>query len=90
MDHKFFPGNRPSLSLLFPGTCNATSAGALLAAYEHRTMVQAAIWGTNCFDQWGVELVSCHVVGILLSRFFSGQGLGQISESSLRQPLRWR
>ncbi|EER19472.1 glucose-6-phosphate isomerase, putative [Perkinsus marinus ATCC 50983] len=56
MDHKFFPGNRPSLSLLFPGTCNATSAGALLAAYEHRTMVQAAIWGTNCFDQWGVEL----------------------------------
>ncbi|EER08996.1 glucose-6-phosphate isomerase, putative [Perkinsus marinus ATCC 50983] len=56
MDHKFFPGNRPSLQLLFPGTCNATSVGALLAAYEHRTMVQAAIWGTNCFDQWGVEL----------------------------------
>ena len=30
--------------------------GQLVALYEHRTVVQAAIWGINPFDQWGVEL----------------------------------
>lgn len=53
--HKTFPGNRPSISLLFdkltPYTC-----GQLLALYEHRTVVQGTIWGINSFDQWGVEL----------------------------------
>jgi glucose-6-phosphate isomerase len=24
--------------------------------YEHRVFVEAAIWGINAFDQWGVEL----------------------------------
>jgi glucose-6-phosphate isomerase len=28
----------------------------LVALYEHRTFVQAAIWNINPFDQWGVEL----------------------------------
>jgi glucose-6-phosphate isomerase len=28
----------------------------LLALYEHKTYVEAAIWGINPFDQWGVEL----------------------------------
>lgn len=30
--------------------------GALIALYEHKVFVQAAIWGINPFDQWGVEL----------------------------------
>ena len=26
------------------------------ALYEHKVMVQGAIWGVDSFDQWGVEL----------------------------------
>jgi glucose-6-phosphate isomerase len=53
--HKEFPGNRPSLSMLFP-ELNAFSCGQLLALYEHRVAVQGFVWGVNSFDQWGVEL----------------------------------
>lgn len=53
--HKEFPGNRPSLSLLFD-QLNAYSLGQLLALYEHRVAVQGFIWNLNSFDQWGVEL----------------------------------
>jgi glucose-6-phosphate isomerase len=52
---KHFPGNRPSLSLLL-GVCDAWHVGTLLALYEHRTAVQAFIYGVNAFDQFGVEL----------------------------------
>ena len=30
--------------------------GRLIALYEHRVFTMAAIWDTNPFDQWGVEL----------------------------------
>ena len=30
--------------------------GALIALYEHKVFVQAAVWGINAYDQWGVEL----------------------------------
>ncbi len=53
--HKEFPGNRPSLTLLFP-ELNAFTCGQLLALYEHRVAVQGFVWGLNSFDQWGVEL----------------------------------
>lgn len=53
--HRVFPGNRPSSTLLLP-RLDAHHLGALLALYEHRTFVQAVIWGINPFDQWGVEL----------------------------------
>ena len=53
--HKEFPGNRPSLSLLFPELTPYT-VGQLLALYEHRVAVQGFVWGINSFDQWGVEL----------------------------------
>mmetsp|Transcript_81654 Transcript_81654/g.141967 ORF Transcript_81654/g.141967 Transcript_81654/m.141967 type:complete len:546 (+) Transcript_81654:93-1730(+) len=53
--HKTFPGDRPSLSLLFP-VCTPYWLGQLLALYEHRTAVQGWCWGINSFDQWGVEL----------------------------------
>jgi len=55
VQHKAFPGNRPSLLILFdkltPYTC-----GQLLALYEHRVGVEGFLWGINSFDQWGVQL----------------------------------
>ncbi|MDX9707209.1 MAG: glucose-6-phosphate isomerase, partial [Azospira sp.] len=49
------PGNQPSSMLLLP-RLTPGSLGQLLAAYEHKVCAQAAIWGINPFDQWGVEL----------------------------------
>ena len=40
--HKEFPGNRPSLSLLFP-ELTARRCGQLLALYEHRVAVQGTV-----------------------------------------------
>ena len=53
--HKAFPGDRPSLSLLFDAV-TPRSMGLLLALYEHRVAVQGWVWGINSFDQWGVQL----------------------------------
>lgn len=53
--HRATPGNRPSTVVAMDALEPAT-LGALLALYEHRTYVQSVIWGTNAFDQWGVEL----------------------------------
>lgn len=53
--HKVHPGNRAALILLM-SELNARNLGTLLAMYEHQVFVQAAIWGINPFDQWGVEL----------------------------------
>lgn len=39
LPHRTFPGNRPSVSLLFP-QLTAYSAGQMLALYEHRTAIQ--------------------------------------------------
>jgi len=53
--HRRYPGNRPSNTLLYDSLRPAT-LGAILAAYEHKTYIQALLWGINPFDQWGVEL----------------------------------
>lgn len=52
---RYFPGNRPSSLLVLPDL-SPESVGKLLAFYEARTVFQAFIWGTNPFDQFGVEL----------------------------------
>lgn len=52
--HQALPGNRPSNTLLLP-SLTPHSLGALLAMYEHRTFVKAAILDVNAFDQYGVE-----------------------------------
>ena len=49
------PGNRPSTTILLPEV-DARNLGALIALYEHRTYVEALLYGINAFDQWGVEL----------------------------------
>lgn len=53
--HKVMPGNRPT-TVLWAVQCDPFTLGALIALYEHAVFVQAAIWGINAFDQWGVEL----------------------------------
>ncbi|MES2772144.1 MAG: glucose-6-phosphate isomerase [Pseudomonadota bacterium] len=52
---KHCPGNQPSSSFIFP-KLDPYHLGVLIAAYEHKTFVQASIWQINPFDQWGVEL----------------------------------
>ncbi|WP_310496847.1 glucose-6-phosphate isomerase [Sandarakinorhabdus sp.] len=52
---KTFTGNRPSATLLLD-RLDARTLGALIAFYEHRVFVAAALMGINPFDQWGVEL----------------------------------
>ncbi|NBW79985.1 MAG: glucose-6-phosphate isomerase, partial [Betaproteobacteria bacterium] len=53
--YREMPGNRPSTTLLLEAL-TPRSLGALIALYEHRVLVQAALWGINPFDQYGVEL----------------------------------
>ena len=53
--HRTFPGNRPSNTLLLP-LLTPAALGKLVALYEHAVFTQGAVWGINCFDQWGVEL----------------------------------
>lgn len=53
--HRVFPGNRPSTMLLYR-KLDPHTLGRIIALYEHRVFVEAAIWGINAFDQWGVEL----------------------------------
>jgi glucose-6-phosphate isomerase len=53
--HRVMPGNRPT-SLLLARRLTPSTLGALVSLYEHRVFTQAAIWGIDPFDQWGVEL----------------------------------
>jgi glucose-6-phosphate isomerase len=53
--HRVFEGNRPSNTIL-ADQLTPEALGRLVALYEHSVFTQAAIWGVNPFDQWGVEL----------------------------------
>ena len=55
LQHKVFPGNRPTNTLLLD-ELNPFTLGSLIAIYEHKVFVQGVIWGVNSFDQCGVEL----------------------------------
>lgn len=50
-----YAGDRPSSTILLKDL-DARSLGALIAFYEARTFVNAALLGINPFDQFGVEL----------------------------------
>ena len=52
--HRELPGNRPSTVIMAP-ELTPSVLGQLVALYEHETVVQAAVWGINSFDQFGVE-----------------------------------
>lgn len=53
--HRTFPGNRPSITIAYD-RLDPFTLGRLIALYEHRVLVEAAVHGINAFDQWGVEL----------------------------------
>jgi glucose-6-phosphate isomerase len=53
--HRSFAGNVPN-SILWLDALTPARLGALVALYEHKVFTQAAIWGINAYDQWGVEL----------------------------------
>ena len=55
LNHKIFPGNIPTNTILFKKLTPET-LGSLIAMYEHKVFVQGAIWNINSYDQWGVEL----------------------------------
>ena len=61
--------------------------GMLLALYEHRVFVEGVLWGTNPFDQWGVEggkVVAGELSGVL-------DGVGEVATGSLRDAVGfWR
>lgn len=50
-----FAGDVPN-SVLWIDQLTPHRLGALIALYEHKVFVQAAVWGINAYDQWGVEL----------------------------------
>jgi glucose-6-phosphate isomerase len=62
--HRVFPGNRPSLTLLYR-KLDPFTLGRLIALYEHRVFVEAQLFGINAFDQWGVELGKELATGLL-------------------------
>ncbi len=53
--HRAFPGNRPSITIAYT-KLDPFTLGRLIALYEHRVFVEAALYGINAFDQFGVEL----------------------------------
>ena len=74
--HRHFPGNNPSSTIMYDNLTPGMMGG-LLAMYEHRTFVQASIWGINAFDQWGVELGK-----ILAKEIISEFEEGSVNKSS--------
>ncbi len=54
LPHRVFEGNRPSNTILLD-RLDPFALGQLIALYEHKVFVQAAVWQINPFDQWGVE-----------------------------------
>jgi len=72
--HRSFPGNRPSTTLVLE-RLDPAGLGALLALHEHRVFTAGAVWGINSFDQWGVELGKS-LCNALLPRFASGDAAG--------------
>jgi glucose-6-phosphate isomerase len=68
--HRSFPGNRPSTTLVLDALTPRT-LGALIALYEQRVFCSGALWGVNSFDQWGVELGKA-LCNALLPRFTTG------------------
>lgn len=69
-----FPGDRPSVSILFDNDLNPYSCGQLLALYEHRVAVEGFLYNVNSFDQMGVELGKKLAVGV-------SEGFGEVRAS---------
>lgn len=55
VSQRSFEGNVPN-SVIWLDRLDPHRLGALIALYEHKVFTQAAVWGINAYDQWGVEL----------------------------------
>lgn len=73
--HRFYPGDRPSTTILLDRV-DARTLGALIAFYEHRVFSNAALLGINPFDQFGVEL------GKEMARALDGEGAMDFDSST--------
>jgi glucose-6-phosphate isomerase len=62
--HRVFSGNRPSVTIAYR-KLDPFTLGRIIALYEHRVFVEAAVWDINAFDQWGVELGKELATGLL-------------------------
>jgi glucose-6-phosphate isomerase len=62
--HRVFPGNRPSITILYR-RLDPFTLGRLIALYEHRVFVEGVLFDINSFDQWGVELGKELATGLL-------------------------
>jgi glucose-6-phosphate isomerase len=76
------PGNRASTMILMP-ELSAYRLGQLLALYEHRTFVEAVLYGINPFDQFGVELGKT-LAGPIVAALTEGTALPDATDASTR------
>ena len=76
------PGNRASTTILMP-ELNAYRLGQLIALYEHRTFVEAVLYGINPFDQFGVELGKT-LAGPIVAALEGNAALGNDADASTR------
>jgi len=76
------PGNRASTMLLMP-ELSSYRLGQLLALYEHRTFVEAVLYGINPFDQFGVELGKT-LAGPIVAALSTGTALPDDTDASTR------
>ena len=79
--HKAFTGNRPSTTVVLP-TLDATTLGALIAAWEHATFVAGVVLGINSFDQFGVEYGKEMATSV--ERLLAGSGDPATADASTR------
>lgn len=90
-EHRHYSGNRPVTLVLFK-RLDPRTLGRLVAMHEHRVFVQAAIWGINPFDQWGVELgkqMAKRLVPVLRGELYSDQS-DVATVGALEWIERWR
>ena len=80
------PGNRASTTILMPDL-DAYRLGQLLALYEHRTFVEAVLYGINPFDQFGVELGKT-LAGPIVAALQDGVALPASTDASTRGLVR--
>ncbi|KXO94934.1 glucose-6-phosphate isomerase [Tsukamurella pulmonis] len=85
--HKVMPGNRPTTTILAP-KLTPSVVGQLIALYEHQVFTEAAVWGINAFDQWGVELGKVQA-GELLPVIAAEDAPAADLDSSTAAQVRW-
>jgi glucose-6-phosphate isomerase len=76
------PGDRASTMLLMP-ELSPYRLGQLLAMYEHRTFVEAMLYGINPFDEFGVEYGRM-LAGPIVAALSSGAALPPDWDASTR------